>query len=312
MQHISPRHQVQQQRGPLQQAQQQASSQHQTQKESVTLVNQKNEYAVNQLLPQQEHVDLNAVHSVTAMTGQEGGEENLNHQLQHTGETFCQNGAFLVAAEPGDVVLLFSFTSTDDAAAPDEIAKNPVEEKDEPDFSTVSGTAKSNLEESSIAHTLFLATVKMSGPADGLEEEILDELNAVMYAQQSTAGEYVRYEEEDILHHRLHQLTQNRELLQLNVKNPITGENAVQETGLHTRCLTGKDCQDPDLEQADYQEQHEDAQAAPVHEQAGEAGPSLGHHHHQDPSRHRQAGCSHLNLISVIVIKLEPNTIPVF
>ncbi len=49
-------------------------------------------------------------------------------------------------------MLFYSFTSTDDGAAPDEIAKSPVEEKDdldgiepdEPDFSTVSGTAKSN------------------------------------------------------------------------------------------------------------------------------------------------------------------------
>ena len=110
----------------------------------------------------------------------------------------------------------------------------------------------------------------------------------------------------------LHQLTQNRKLLQLNVKNPITVEKAVQETGLHTRCLAGKDCQDHDLEQPDYQEQHEDAQAALVHEQAGEAGPSLGQHHQQNPSKHRQAGCSHLNLISVMVIKLEPKIIPVF
>ena len=59
------------------------------------------------------------------------------------------------------------------------------------DRSSVSGTVKSNLDAASIA--LSLDTVKMTGPAAGLEEEIF-ELNEVMY-------EYVHYAEEDIHNH---------------------------------------------------------------------------------------------------------------
>ena len=180
MQQTSPLHQAQQLSSPQHQSQQQESDQHLCQQEErVTHASHENGYAVNQLLPQQEHVDLKAgsfIHSDTAVIGQEGGEEKVNHQPKHTGETCNQNGAFLVEAEPGNFMLLHSFTGTDDEATPEDgletslpdsspnsasgletseelyaSVSTPVEEEydlgsietDGPDRSSGSGTAKS-------------------------------------------------------------------------------------------------------------------------------------------------------------------------
>ena len=79
-------HQTQHQRSPLQQTQQQES--HCWQEESVVLPNPENGYAVHQLPPQQEHVDLGAgilVESVTTTAGQESATPEINdHKVTKT------------------------------------------------------------------------------------------------------------------------------------------------------------------------------------------------------------------------------------